>query len=88
LENIKLELKRENDRAILDCLENANYQNSNGCNNSYYGHGNYSDYRNEICECMVGKKHEIEAVETAIKQLERRIELLKSDSKPAQNEKK
>jgi hypothetical protein len=112
LENRKLELKRENDKAILDCLDKQWWKNSweaTGCRMNYAGQlegidwRKATEYRNEICECYVGKKHEIEAVETKIKQLERRIGLInnskpnnkqsdkpaqKDDSKPAQNVKK
>jgi hypothetical protein len=107
LENKVLELQRENDKAILNCLEKEYWKNSTeatGCRLSYAGLFNGVDwskalqYRNEICECYTGKKHEIEAVKTQIKQLERRIELIKDgnkegnkpkeSSKPAQNVKK
>jgi tetrahydrodipicolinate N-succinyltransferase len=90
LENRKLELRRENDKAILDCLEYQWWMNSSkatACRMSYAGIMNGVDwkkateYRNEICECSFGKKHEIEVVETQIKQLERRIDLLKDGNK-------
>ncbi|MDR0755133.1 MAG: hypothetical protein LBF04_07075 [Prevotellaceae bacterium] len=109
LENRLLELKRENDAAVLRCLDNKEWiSGTKGCAEAYglrvqgsdrlYGSNYYElrtydgtlamNYAQQVCECMVGKKHEIEAVETAIKQIERRIELLKYDNKPTQNTKK
>jgi hypothetical protein len=97
LENRKLELKRENDSDILNCLKNDYWKNleaATGCRLQYAGKlqgvdwGKATEYRNEICECYAGKKHEIEAVETQIKQLERRIDLLKYNNTPTQNVKK
>jgi polyhydroxyalkanoate synthesis regulator phasin len=103
LENRILELQRENDRDVLRCLSNRDYRNYNDCsesiiynNISYYYHDYHNNnwnaiakvYAQEICECMVSKKHEIEAVKTQIKQLERRIDLIKNNSNPTQNVKK
>ncbi|MDR1198745.1 MAG: hypothetical protein LBK94_06990 [Prevotellaceae bacterium] len=93
LENRILELKIENDEAVLSCISSKNWRHG-ACRDAVTrlsgdeAFFESAKYTQQICECMVGKKHEIEAVETKIKQLERRIELLKSDSKPAQNEKK
>jgi polyhydroxyalkanoate synthesis regulator phasin len=96
LENRVLELKKENDKAILECLENKNWRNSEKvtpCRLSYAGlmdgvdWSKAMEYRNEICECAVGKKHEIAAVETRIKQIERRIDLKKNDNTPPKKEK-
>jgi hypothetical protein len=94
LENRKLEIKRESDRDVLDCVADSRNWRHGACRDAvtklsgdraYYESEKYSQ---QICECLVGKKHEIEVVETAIKQLERRIELVKSDSKPTQSVKK
>ncbi|MDR2065764.1 MAG: hypothetical protein LBP85_08680 [Prevotellaceae bacterium] len=104
LENRILELKRENDAAVLRCIANKNCwdntSNAQGCRGAYglsqngLGEIKTSDgtspmnYAQRVCECMVGKKHEIEAVETKIKQLERKIELLKDENKQPHNVKK
>ena len=93
LENRKLELQRENDRVVLDCLKSDRWQQDGGvaygCKNAVgVSESRISDNywtkmrekSREICECMVGKKHEIEEIETKIKQLERRIELSKQDN--------
>jgi polyhydroxyalkanoate synthesis regulator phasin len=103
LENRILELQRENDKAVLECVNNGSYSYKEGCSESIvYKDDNYKrvrdpfmggygenwdeiarKYAQEICECKVGKKHETEAVKTQIKQLERKIDLIKESSKPS-----
>jgi len=89
LENRKLELQRLNDRVVLDCLKSnrwagdAAYSCRSAVGLCPFDRDKWREKSRETCECLVGKKHEIEAVETQIKQQERRIELRKQDNSKA-----
>ena len=89
LENRKLELQRENDRVVLDCLKSNRWyvDDAYSCRSAVgldpFNRDKWREKSRETCECMVGKKHEIEAVETQIKQQERRIELFKQENSKA-----